>query len=292
MAIEGKMNAVDPRPFTADATAQGVITVADTAGFRTKQVAYLKGTALPDLLVQVKKVLSPTKLIVGRVDQKIASWMPLDTSAYTVAAASVIGAEEQNKNNIPQDDHYRAVYESDPVVADRVVFVDKYGNFFDNDNPLPIIFDGTISVGQVEVVGTNGNTIEPNPDGSINVVIESIPSSNVSTVSKFNEIVAVPSGSTTQLVTYTVPAGKSAVLQKAVVSGDNIGKYDLLINNIRQDTIRTMFGADLSITFDFTSGNENGLVLVAGDIVKVQVFNPRPYSADYNARIQVLEVIL
>lgn len=291
MAIEGKMSVVPPRLLTADGTAQGIVAVADTAGFRTKQVAYLQSGTQPNLPVQVKKVLSPTLLIVGRVDNKIASWVPLDISAYTVADSASIGAEEQNKNNIPWEDHYRAVYESDPVVADRVVFVDKYGNFYDNNNPLPIVFDGTISIGQVEVIGTNGNIIEPNPDGSINVNIVSTPSAGNDVINKYSEANAVASGATTTVVTYTVPLSKtSAVLQRISVSGENIAKWTIFINSVQIDTRRTFFGSSLSEYFEFTTGGSDGVVLLPGDLIEVMVLHNRPFVADFEGRIQVLEI--
>lgn len=309
MAFERKLSVVPPQAFTADGNAFGLVTVADSCKFRVKQSAYLVNTAGAELAVQVKKVINPTQLIVGRIDQKIASWTPLDISTWTVASGAKIGAEEQNKNNIPPDDHYVAVYESDPVVADRVIQVDCNGNFYDKDNPMPIIFDGQISVGNVRITacdddpkpgdkhssiriaGTDcDNELEVNPDGSINIIVEPVPSSNSLSVSTYNEVVAIPGGSTMSLVTYTVPVGKQAVLQKSAVSGANIGRYDLLINSIVQDTIRTMFGADLSGMFDFTSGNTSGLLLSAGDVVEVKVLNPRPYIGDFNARIQVVEI--
>lgn len=144
MALERKWNTVPPQAFAANGTPQGFITLADTRGFRTKQVAYLKSSTLPTAIpVQVKRVLSPTVLVVGRVDNKIASWQPLDISTYTVLSGAVIGAEEQNKNAVPTDDHYSAIYEGDPVVADRVIEVDQYGDFYDADNPMPVSVVGS-----------------------------------------------------------------------------------------------------------------------------------------------------
>lgn len=138
MALERKWNAVPPQSFTANGSAQGLVTVLDTAGFKTKQVAYLKNNTIPNpLAVQVKRVLSPTQLIVGAIDNKIAQYISLDISAYTVVSGASIGAEEQNKNNVPSDDHYSAIYESDPTIADRVVPVDQYGNIISQNNPLP-----------------------------------------------------------------------------------------------------------------------------------------------------------
>lgn len=292
MALEGKMSAVAPQLFTANGTAQGIIALADTAGFRTKQVAYLKnGPSDPNPKpVQVKKVLSPTLLIVGAVDNKIASWVPLDISAYTTASSALIGAEEQNKNNIPQEDHYRAIYESDPVVADRVVFVDKYGNFYDKNNPMPIVFDGTVSIGQVEVIGSNGNILEPNTDGSINVNIVSVPTAGNTIINKYSEANALPSGSTVTVVQYTVPLSKSsAILQRISVAGENIAKWTIFWNAAQIDTRRTFYG-NLNEYFEFTTGSSEGFVLQPGDTITVKVLHNKPYVGDFEGRIQVLEI--
>lgn len=171
MALEKKWNAVPPQALTVDGNTFGYAVVADTAGFKTKQAAYLKNSANQTLAVQVKRVLSSTTLIVGAIDQKIASWTPLDISAWTIASGAVIGAEEQDKIANPTDgDHYKAIYESDPIVADRVISVDKYGQFYDKNNPVPVIFDGTIAIGEVEVIGPSGHLLDPNTDGSVKTV--------------------------------------------------------------------------------------------------------------------------
>lgn len=293
MALEKAWGAVPATLFTADGTDAGIVTIADTAGFKVKGYAQITGNSpLGPIQVQIQRVISPTQLIVGPVGSFISPSKFTDISAYTVLLGSNISFPEQPKNKIKPDDIEQAVYESDPTVANRSVLVDQYGDFYSLNNPVPIIFDGTVEIGEVEVRGTNGNFLEPNTDGSINVVIENAPTSNSQVVSTYNEIVSVASGMTTTIVTYTVPVGKEAVLQRCPVSGDNIARYDLLINNVVQDTVRTMFGADLTQLFDFTSGNDSGLVLNAGDVVKIQVLHNRPSLGMFESRIQVLEITL
>jgi hypothetical protein len=287
MALEKAWGLVPPQLFTSDGTQFGEITVANTAGFKVKQTAYLKATGLPDLPVQIKRVLSSTLLVVGTVNNaQIAQWPPLNVTAYTVARNAAIGAQIQPKSNPTVDDIMKAVYETDPTVALRVIFTDQYGNLYSDENPLPATFSGSISIGAVEVKGTNGNYIEPNPDGSINVVVESTPSSN-QVVNTYSQLM-VAGGATMQLISYTVPNGDTGILQRGSVSGENIGRYDILINGVIQDTVRTMFGGDLTQMFDFTDGIGFGLPLNAGDIVAIQVNNPRSYSGNYNGRIQVM----
>lgn len=173
MAFERKWPVVPPQAFTADGGEWGLVTVANTAGFRVKQSAYLLAVGLEALPVQVKVVLSPTQLVVGKIDNQIANWPRLDIRAFTVLNNASIGAQEQDKNKITNEDIQKAVYEADPVVALRTIGVDQYGNFYTPENPLPVDFEGSISIDTVKVIGTNGNIVEPNEDGSLNTVEQS-----------------------------------------------------------------------------------------------------------------------
>lgn len=167
MAYERTLAAVPPQAFTADGTQFGVITIADTLGIKVKQEVVLNATGLPPLSLQVKRVLSNTQFIVGP-NGLISPNNFKNITAYTIALGANVSAQEQNKVNIPEIDHYKAVYEADPTVADRVVPVDPDGNLYGPDNPMPVSFDGTIAIGDVSIV-EGGNTMVVNPDGSINV---------------------------------------------------------------------------------------------------------------------------
>lgn len=293
MAFERKLAAVPPQAFTSDGTSVGVITIPSTAGYYIKQGVILKSNTLQSAGFQVKNVLSPTQLILGPQDNSLnAPLKPTDLSGYIVADAATIFAVEQNNFPIKPDDHYLSVYTPAPVSADRVIDVDPFGNPYGPNNPFPVSFDGTISIGEVTVVGTAPShfPLEPNPDGSINVIVESTPSPNTAIVNTYNEMLLVASGATVNIVTYTVPVSKQAVFQKAAFSGENIARYDLFINGIVQDTARTMFGGDLTGEFSFTTGNDSGLILTTGNTISVQVFNVRPTTANFEARIQVLEI--
>lgn len=139
MALERRWTAILPRPLTANGSALGVIEVADTAGFRTKMKVGLKSNTQPARQFQVQEVLSTTKLIVGAPGPKVGRDAYADVSMYTVADGATISAAEQDKNNVPEKDHYSAVYEGDPVIADRVLNVDQYGRPYTENNPLPVI---------------------------------------------------------------------------------------------------------------------------------------------------------
>ena len=53
-----------------------------------------------------------------------------------------------------------------------MVPVDPHGNFYNDNNPLPVAFDGTVTIGDVTVVGTAPNhyPLEPNSDGSLDTI--------------------------------------------------------------------------------------------------------------------------
>lgn len=291
MAYERKWPAVSPQAFTANGGQFGLVTVANTAGFRVKQSVYIKDNTGAFAPYQVKLVLSSTNLIVGNCDNQIANWTQISIAQWTVANGAVIGAEWQDKNKIGIEDINKAVYEADPVVAIRAFSVDQYGNPYTNTNPLPVAFDGTVSIGDVSIV-EGGNTMKVNADGSINVIVEPIPSTSLLTVSKYNELVGLAGGSTSFIVTYTVPVSKQAIFQRSSFSGENIARYDLFVNGVIQDTARTAYGGDYTGEFNWTSGNDSGVILNAGDTIQVQVYNFRPSSASFEARIQVLEITI
>lgn len=174
MAIERKWNTVTPKSFTQNGDAYGLINLADTAGFKVKQIAYLQSNTQPKLQVQVKKVLSRTQLIVGTVNNaQIGQWPNLNISAYTLADGAAIGAPEQDKNNIKPDDIEVATYESDPTVARRNVLVDKYGVIIDsrvdNEGINRLAVDGQFHAEvdvqvDVDIDGVYDPTTNPDPD--------------------------------------------------------------------------------------------------------------------------------
>jgi len=262
--------AVAPVAFTANGTTLGVVTVSDTIGFFTKQVVFITTNTSLSIRLQIKRVLSPTQIIVGPVDNKISISNYTDISAYTTALLSAIGAQEQPDNDVPEADHYSAIYASDPIVADRVIPVDPYGQYYTDNNPLPVAFEGTVSIGSVEIKGS--------------------PSGDLLNVNIYNEITNVASGVKTTIVSYTVPFGKTGILERITTSGDNVGRYDVYLNGSSVDTQRTYFGGNFNALFEFITGTGDGFVLSAGDIITVTILHTRPFVGMFESRIQVLEI--
>ena len=144
MALERFWGTVAPTLLILDGTAVGLITVADTAGFKVKGLAQLANNVNLQMVVQVNQVLSSTQMLVGKPGSSpsasvggIASGAIVDVSAFKVADGATIGFGQQPKNKIKPDDAEVAVYESDPTVAYRTVPVDQYGNIYSTTNPLP-----------------------------------------------------------------------------------------------------------------------------------------------------------
>jgi len=147
--FEKRWAAIAPQLFTTDGQANGKIELADTAFFKVKQKIIITANGEPNLELEVKAVVSDKILYVGKYGS-IA--FRSDLSAYTLAKAASIFAEEQVRSGITADEIRRARFDEEPTVADRSVLVDKYGRYFDDSNPVPI--EGTISIADGSSVKT------------------------------------------------------------------------------------------------------------------------------------------
>jgi hypothetical protein len=136
MAFERNWLLVPSRLLTADGGIDGSIQVSTTSGLKVKQQIALSAVGEPTIRLEIKRVLSQTTFLVGDIGQPI--YHRRDVSSYTLVKTSAIQAEEQTRPNIPQIDHERAVYEEEPTVAKRVVMVDRWGDIYGPNNPLPI----------------------------------------------------------------------------------------------------------------------------------------------------------
>lgn len=173
MALERKWLAIEPSALTADGTTFGGIQIPDTAGYRTKMKIGLKSDTQQPSIFQVKEVISKTVMIVGPIGSEVGRAAGANVSRFTLADNATIHAAEQTKNEIPDKDHYAAVYEADPVVADRVIAVDKRGEFYDSvrDNAglNRLAVDGQFHAEvdvqvDVDVDGAYDPTTNPDPD--------------------------------------------------------------------------------------------------------------------------------
>lgn len=133
--FEKRWAAVSPQLFTSNGTANGKLTVVDSSVFKVKQQINISSNALPNLNLEIKSIPDDVTILVGPVGANIFTYS--DISAYLVADSASISAIEQKRSSVPVEEINRAVYEEEPVVATRTILVDKHGNKFDQNNPLP-----------------------------------------------------------------------------------------------------------------------------------------------------------
>lgn len=308
MALERCLNAVIPVLLTANGSTEGVVIVSNTCGFYVKQQAILQAPFLPILNIEIKRVVSGTVLWVGPANSPVMTHR-IDVSSYTVASDAFIYAVEQPKAVLPMESRLYASYVQEPSNSWRTTLVDCIGNQYDKDNPIPIVFDGDVNVGNVRVTACDNdplpgdihssirisdctNDLKVNTDGSLNVNIVSTPGAANTVKNVYNEANSVVSGAITTLVQYTVPLSVTAsILERISVSGENIAKFMVFVNSVQIDTRRTFLGSSLSEYFEFTTGSSEGFSLSPGDSLVVKVVHNRPYVGDFEGRIQVLEIM-
>lgn len=146
MANERSWDSIGPVAFIADGGADGVVTVASVHGMRVKQQVIVssltKPTNLKEAKLEIKKVLSPTKFIVGPIKTTGEFMSREDLSGYTVADMATIKVIDQKKSQPKPEDIIKAVYEQEPVVAIRTFPVDEQGNNYTEANPFPVLPGG------------------------------------------------------------------------------------------------------------------------------------------------------
>ena len=195
MAIERLWEEIPARAFIANGQSNGTVTLESTINFRTNQKVTLTASGFDPLNLVVKRVISPTQMLLGPDDKNILS--RYDLSAYTLLVVPVISAAEQNKTSIPEKDQLQMTLEREPVNARRVFQVDDFGRPFSTSNPFPVqLSDGSVNIGTVNAelevqlthldddpdlgdvydsvrIGDGTYILKINPDGSINISLAS-----------------------------------------------------------------------------------------------------------------------
>jgi len=142
------------------------------------------------------------------------------------------------------------------------------------------------SFSKKRLTGSNMNEMLPNTDGSINVVVtEGGVTVPTEIQSYFNEALAVASGATQNIISFTVPPTKEFFLQRIEFGGQNVAEYEALLDGSIINRKRTWFNGNLSDQFEFATDSKDGLKLIAGQVLEVRVSNFRPDPANFEARI-------
>jgi hypothetical protein len=147
MANERSWDSLGPLAFTANGGADGVVTIASTHGMRVKQQVIVASLSKPNgeapTKLEIKRVLSFTKLLIGPITTTGEFISRQNLSAYTTADMATIKVIEQKKNKPTEKDIMSFVYEAEPVVALRTFPVDEQGQNYTQANPFPTIPAGT-----------------------------------------------------------------------------------------------------------------------------------------------------
>jgi len=156
--------------LTGISVANYIITVSDTAGLHPKQKIALSAIGQTTTNYTIQRVLSNTQIqVVPWYETPVGAGQDQSLQNPTQFNGGTLTASEDVRNKIGYDIVLRAVYDNEPSTALRNVLVNKYGAYYDAENPLPVAFDGTVEIGNVSVV-QGGNTMTVNSNGSINTV--------------------------------------------------------------------------------------------------------------------------
>lgn len=82
----------------------------------------------------------------------------------------------------------------------------------------------------------------------------------------YGSVSAVAKDDETKIIEYIVPPSKTFNLDKVTASGENIGKYTVLIDGSIKKVLRTNYGGSLNVIFNFKSYE-----VLAGQKVEVLV---------------------
>lgn len=115
------------------------------------------------------------------------------------------------------------------------------------------------------------------PD-NYNIPIQNYPSGSV-VKNNYSQVNAVASGSAIDIISYTVPAGKSFKIIKVFAEGTNKARYKILIDNIDTE-IKRSWWTKFNVTFDLTE-----LILTAGQVIKIEVLHSSSTTGDFSGNI-------
>jgi hypothetical protein len=97
--------------------------------------------------------------------------------------------------------------------------------------------------------------------------------------------VSVPPGGFTNVLVYTVPSGRTLYLSAAYASGENLGRYELLINGVVKDRRRTWWGGSFNVSFDLSISGRLGLPVLAGQQVVIRARHENLQSGIFDGKL-------
>lgn len=241
--LEKRFVAVPPQIFIADGGINGIITIADTTLFKVKQEVVITGSSLPILdTVEIKRVISSTQMVIGPRGANINAITNM--TAYTTALGSAIFANEQKRPSIPLEEHERANYEEEPVVADRVILVDEMGDKYNDTNRFPV--EATVNL----------TASKPNTHTIFNKLVAAA-----------NTEVSVILPARTEIITIMVRSNKAIRLQYSFVFGESGTKFITIMPGVRKEITGVGLSNVTPLYFQLSSTE------VGGNIVEIETWN-------------------
>ena len=180
----------------------------------------------------------------------------------------------------------------EPLMVDNTgaLIVTSTGSGSPNVNLIEV-GGAAISLGQTTESASLPVTIASN-QSPIPVTIQGV-NPNQNSVLIYNMVAAVAVGVTTTIATYTAPAAPTvACLLLVSVSGQNVGQWTITNSSAGVYDQNYTSAAALNEYFTFETGSSivPGQIIGAGNTITVSVNQIGTAAANFNARIQVLEI--
>lgn len=137
---------------------------------------------------------------------------------------------------------------------------------------------------KTQIVDSIGQTISSS-GGALDVNVVSGGFSVIGTeLTKYQEVLDVPTGIATTVVSYTVPSLNTLFLDHVSSSGDNVAQFKVQVAGNTVATKRSHF-TNFNVEFDFDTGMDQGLLLSGGSILEVSVLHSRPAVGNFNTSL-------
>lgn len=190
---------------------------------------------------------------------------------------------------VPTNLNYEAATDAQlraDISANLIQVSDSVSNFGTND--ALAYLNRLVGTKDSDGVGITSTEISSKIGLDVNVInpIETSLVNNFPLKNIYAEVSSVANNVLTTIISYTVPATKSAYLKLASCSGENIAEYRVLLNGVVISKARTMWGASFNHDFSFA---DEGVSLTSNDVIEVKVIHLRPHVAGFNVNLQIKE---
>jgi len=108
--------------------------------------------------------------------------------------------------------------------------------------------------------------------------------------SYYNAVSSVAASVLTNVLTYTVPTSTNWHLTRVEFGGLNIARYWLYFDTSEVAQHVTWFNGGMTGLWDFSSTIGGGLQVATGTVIRVKVEHGRPFTADFFARINFIQI--